>query len=297
MSTGIVTSPWPQPADLAPLWRTRRDDARARDALVRHFLPYARMQAARLFAGRPGDELDFGDYFQFASVALTEAVDSYDPAREARFETYAAYRIRGAVLDGVASMSERQRQIATTRELRQARLKSLLRDAAEEGLGDARASTSSGTETDGRTDVLSKGRIDVIADVDADLAAEPEAAASRKTSLFPKGSALERLSEAGLGLAIGLMLEGTGLIDAGPDAPAPAAQMPYARLEMRQQRDRLLALMRQLPEPQRQVLEWHYLQGHPFDALAARTGLSKGRISQLHRAALDTLRRRLEEDG
>ena len=93
------------------------------------------------------------------------------------------------------------------------------------------------------------------------------------------------------------MLEGTGLIDAGPDAPAPAAQMPYARLEMRQQRDRLLALMRQLPEPQRQVLEWHYLQGHPFDALAARTGLSKGRISQLHRAALDTLRRRLEEDG
>jgi RNA polymerase sigma factor for flagellar operon FliA len=66
---------------------------------------------------------------------------------------------------------------------------------------------------------------------------------------------------------------------------------------MRQQRERLLALMRQLPEPQRQVLEWHYLQGHPFDALAARVGLTKGRISQLHRAALDTLRRRLEEDG
>ncbi|WP_431256749.1 sigma-70 family RNA polymerase sigma factor [Roseateles chitinivorans] len=127
MSTGLDVTPWPQPADLSPLWRARRDDARSRDALVRHFLPYARMQAARLFAGRPGDELDFGDYFQFASVALTEAVDSYDPSREARFETYAAYRIRGAVLDGVASMSERQRQIATTREVRQARLKALLR--------------------------------------------------------------------------------------------------------------------------------------------------------------------------
>ena len=257
MSTGMAPSPWPLPADLAPLWRTRREDARARDALVRHFLPYARMHAARLFAGRPGDELDFGDYFQFASVALTEAVDSYDPAREARFETYAAYRIRGAVLDGVASMSERQRQIATTREVRQARLKALLRGPG----GD-----ESGEE-------------------------------SRATTLFPKGSALDRLAEAGLGLAIGLMLEGTGLIDPGPDAPAPVAQMPYARLEMRQQRERLLALMRQLPEPQRQVLEWHYLQGHPFDALAARAGLSKGRISQLHRAALDTLRRRLEEDG
>lgn len=282
MSIGLDVTPWPQPADLTPLWRTRRDDARSRDALVRHFLPYARMQAARLFAGRPGDELDFGDYFQFASVALTEAVDSYDPSREARFETYAAYRIRGAVLDGVASMSERQRQIATTRELRQARLKSLLRgDGADEASdpGTPPASTFASTPA-------------------SSPASGPTPDASRsRAPLFPKGSALERLSEAGLGLAIGLMLEGTGMIDPGPDEPAPAAQTPYARVEMRQQRERLLALMRQLPEPQRQVLEWHYLQGHPFDALAARAGLTKGRISQLHRAALDTLRRRLEEDG
>lgn len=274
MSIGLDVTPWPQPADLTPLWRTRRDDARSRDALVRHFLPYARMQAARLFAGRPGDELDFGDYFQFASVALTEAVDSYDPSREARFETYAAYRIRGAVLDGVASMSERQRQIATTRELRQARLRSLLRGEGADEAGDP------GTPP---TSLPAPG---TVLDASRD-----------KPPLFPKGTALERLSEAGLGLAIGLMLEGTGMIDPGPDEPAPAAQMPYARVEMRQQRERLLALMRQLPEPQRQVLEWHYLQGHPFDALAARVGLTKGRISQLHRAALDTLRRRLEEDG
>jgi RNA polymerase sigma factor FliA len=267
-STGRGTSPWPQPADLTPLWRTRRDDARAREALVHHFLPYARMQAARLFAGRPGDELDFGDYFQFATVALTEAVDSFDPSRETRFETYAAYRIRGAVLDGVASMSERQRQIATTRELRQARLKSLLHVPPTP-----------------------------LPDAETGAVADAATAAPRKTTLFPKGSALERLSEAGLGLAIGLMLEGTGLIDPGPEAPAPVTQMPYARMEMRQQREQLLGLMRQLPEPQRQVMEWHYLQGHPFDALAARAGLSKGRISQLHRAALDTLRRRLDGVG
>ena len=64
MSIGLDVTPWPQPADLTPLWRTRRDDARSRDALVRHFLPYARMQAARLFAGRPGDELDFPIYYR-----------------------------------------------------------------------------------------------------------------------------------------------------------------------------------------------------------------------------------------
>jgi len=282
MSSGLDISPWPQSADLSPLWHARRDDARSRDALVRHFLPYARMQAARLFAGRPGEELDFGDYFQFATVALTEAVDTYDPSREARFETYAAYRIRGAVLDGVAAMSERQRQIATTRELRQARLKSLLRGEVGEDGDDAADLASKAALRDRRASGMTPG-----------LAPD----ASRNVPLYPNGSALERLSEAGLGLAIGLMLEGTGMIDPGADSLAPAAQMPYARIEMRQQRERLLALMRQLPEAQRRVLDWHYLQGHPFDQLAARVGLTKGRISQLHRAALETLRRRLEADG
>lgn len=268
MPVDEAPSSWPLPVDLMPLWQTRHDDGKARAALVLHYLPYARMHAARLYAGRFGDDLEFGDYFQFATVALTEAVDTYDPDKEVRFETYAAYRIRGAVLDGIGAMSERMRQIAVTRELRQARLKSLLSVDAPESDGSGAS------------------------------AKPPESLpASSRQPLFPQGSALERLSDLGLGLALGLMLEGTGMVDAGLDAPAPAVQQPYARLEMRQQRERLLRLLQQLPEPQRLVMQWHYLQGLSFESHANRMGLSKGRVSQLHRAALATLRRWMEEDG
>lgn len=251
-----------------PLWHARHGDSKARAALVLHYLPYARMHAARLYAGRFGDDLEFGDYFQFATVALTEAVDTYDPDKEVRFETYAAYRIRGAVLDGIGAMSERMRQIAVTRELRQARLKSLL--SLDAAASEGKAPTDEGREV--------------------------QSAASRQ-ALFPAGSALERLSDLGLGLALGLMLDGTAMIDAGLDAPAPSIQQPYARLEMRQQRDRLLSLLQRLPEPQRLVMQWHYLQGMSFESHAKQMGLSKGRVSQLHRAALATLRRWMEEDG
>lgn len=260
MTSGSAPLPWPASPDLGALWHVRGDDLRARDALVRHYMPYARMQAARLYGGRFGDELGFDDYFQIASLALTEAVDRFDPSRDIKFETFAAYRIRGAVLDGVASMSERQRQIAVTRELKQSRLQALLR-AGEEP------------------------------------AADGEAAAPVRRGLFEPGSALDKLADLGLGMAIGFLLEGTGLIDPGLDAAAPAAQSPYARVEMRQQRERLLRMVERLPEMQRRVLQWHYLQGQPFDALAARLELSKGRISQLHSAALATLRRSFEADG
>lgn len=264
---------WPAPADLSPLWASRSHQGQAREGLVRHFLPYARMQAAKLYGSRHGDELEFNDYFQFATVALAEAVDGFDPSRDVKFETYAAYRIRGAVLDGIESMSERQRQIATLREVRQARLKSLLRmeplDGEGVGVGEGQREGSG----------------------------QARPPAPSEAALFPKDSPLAKLADLGIGLAIGLMLEGTGLVDPGEHAPVGELQMPYARLEMRQRREQLLALVKQLPEQQRLVVQWHYLQGHPFDALVTRLGVSKGRISQLHRAGLATLRRWLEESG
>ncbi len=98
---------------------------------------------------------------------------------------------------------------------------------------------------------------------------------------------LEKLGEIGLGIAYGFVLEGTGL------GVSPEEQLPvdaYARVELRQMSQRLWSLVTLLPPRERDVLELHYRQGHPFQAIAAQYGLSKGRISQLHRQALLALR-------
>ena len=91
--------------------RTRGADERAR--LAAHYREFARMLAARCFSNRFSQELEFGDYLQFAQIGLLEALERFDPDRGAPFEAFAERRITGAILNGTESLSEKQRQIAT----------------------------------------------------------------------------------------------------------------------------------------------------------------------------------------
>lgn len=51
----------------------------------------------------PAVELD--DLISYGQVGLVEAAREFDPARGNRFSTYAYYRIRGAIYDGLSKMS------------------------------------------------------------------------------------------------------------------------------------------------------------------------------------------------
>lgn len=75
------------PVQEAVLWRHWREqgDAQARETLIRLHTPYARILAAKLYAGRYHDEVEFDDYFQFACVGLLESIDRYDPQYGATF--------------------------------------------------------------------------------------------------------------------------------------------------------------------------------------------------------------------
>jgi RNA polymerase sigma factor for flagellar operon FliA len=50
-----------------------------------------------------------------------------------------------------------------------------------------------------------------------------------------------------------------------------------------------------LPDKERTVIEWHYVEGKKFECLAEKLGLSKGRISQLHAQALLRMRHWLDD--
>jgi RNA polymerase sigma factor for flagellar operon FliA len=77
-----------------------------RERLIERYLPLARSAAARFYRLRSDDSVPFEDYLQYARIGLVEAIDDYDPGREASFETYSSYRIRGAVLNGLGRESE-----------------------------------------------------------------------------------------------------------------------------------------------------------------------------------------------
>lgn len=237
-----ILEPSPSPEALeeeGDLWAALRAGARTevRERLIELHLPFARIMAAKLFARRMNDEIEFAEYLQLASVGLIECVDRYDPALGASFRTYASHRITGAVLDGIATMTEKQEQIAFRKRVRAERLESL-KDA------------------------------NPVADGNAD-------------DLF---AALARVA---VGLALGYILEDSGMYR-GEEGSGP--DLGYHAVELRQLQARVRALVDTLPERERRIVSLHYLNLVPFETIAEMFGISKGRVSQLHRRAIEMLR-------
>jgi len=127
-TTSIPAEPAPAQAGVAAeemvLWcRLRRDaDPEARVELLELHLPYARVVAASYYRKRFHDEIEFGDYQQYACIGLLEAMDRFDPERGAQFRTFAARRMHGAILNGIERLTEKQQQIAARQRARTERL-------------------------------------------------------------------------------------------------------------------------------------------------------------------------------
>lgn len=70
------------------------------DALLEDFAPMIRIIAQRLVFRLPSS-LDIDDLIHSGVIGLMNALDRYDPKINARFKTYAEFRIRGAMLDEI----------------------------------------------------------------------------------------------------------------------------------------------------------------------------------------------------
>lgn len=123
----------------------------------------------------------------------------------------------------------------------------------------------------------------------SDLAAQ-EAVAGHEGSVE---ASLARLANVAVGLAVGFMLEGTGMFDSGASVDRFDG---YASLAVRQLRARVHAAVASLPPQERRVLESHYFQQQQFSEIAEDLGLTRGRISQVHKSALQRLRVLLAEE-
>ncbi|MCW7540863.1 sigma-70 family RNA polymerase sigma factor [Aquabacterium sp. A7-Y] len=108
-------------------------------------------------------------------------------------------------------------------------------------------------------------------------------------------AALARIADVAIGLAVGFMLEGSGMYS---DSTEVVRRDGYASLATRQARAALQEAVSRLPERERQVVQGHYFEQRPFMEIANTLSLTKGRVSQLHKQALERLRAVLgEHDG
>lgn len=246
------------------LWQRLRatGEPEVRDALVQHYLPYAKTIAAATYARRTHNDVHFEEYMQLASLGLLESVDRFDPAQGVLFRTFSAKRIQGAILNGLVRLTEKNQQIAVRTRLRRERM-----EAIKEAARDAAQQAPAGTDGNARS---------------------PE-------ELF------RYLAEVGVGLALGTLLEGSGMVDAEAFQHTGHAASPevayFQQTQVRQLQQMVRDLLERLSPQQRDVIQRHYLQAHAFDDIARTMGLTRGRISQIHRQALSRLREAFAQDA
>jgi RNA polymerase sigma factor FliA len=70
-----------------------------RDALIMKYAPLVKNVVGRLTFMLPTDTADREGLVNVGIIGLMEALEKFDSTRNVRFETYARFRIRGAVLD------------------------------------------------------------------------------------------------------------------------------------------------------------------------------------------------------
>lgn len=245
--------------DLDQLWQRLHeyDDAKAREVLILHHMPYARMIAATCYGKRFHDEIAFDDYLQWATLGMIESLDRFDSTKGAQFKTFAMRRMQGAVLDGVAKATEKQQQITLQTRLKKERLESIKRKTANAAQG------QSIQETD--------------------------------TAKISPEDFLHHLADVGIGLALAWLLEDSAMVVAD-ERIADLRQIPYLQIvEIKQLQDQIRHVVEELPAQQRTVIKEHYLEELPFETIATKLGLTKGRISQIHKQALQALRHNLKQ--
>ncbi len=89
-------------AEIADLWKGYCEckAPETRDEIILYYLPLVKIVAGRLAIGLP-HYVDKDDLISNGFFGLLDSIERYDYRRGVKFETYAAVRIRGAILDSL----------------------------------------------------------------------------------------------------------------------------------------------------------------------------------------------------
>jgi len=237
---------------------TERELKGLRDRLVVNYSPLVKYVAGRISARMTGP-LDREDVLSWGVLGLLDAVETYDPGRRTKFESYAISKIRWSILD------ELRKADPLTRRVRQR-----------------------SREVDHIKGELAQrlGR----------MPTEEEVARELGVGIAEHRAFLERCSRSQVGSLEARLDSGGGpggelhQIVADSRAVDPASAAESAEL-----RARLVDAINALGEQERVVTTFYFYEGLTLREIGGALNLTEGRISQILHRALAKLREALSE--
>ena len=80
-------------------WQKDKDEE-AGNELVQQYMPLVEYQVSRIFAHLP-KSVNKQEVMSLGLMGLVDALEKFDVTRDLKFDTYASFRIRGAIIDGL----------------------------------------------------------------------------------------------------------------------------------------------------------------------------------------------------
>lgn len=238
------------------LWQRHQanPDSACKEAIVRRYLPLVKYVVARMTVTPPSG-MDYEDLISFGILGLLDAIERFEPERGFSFQTFAVPRIRGAVLDELRKCDWFSR---TGREKLQR-----LEKATER--------------------LLVRG---VALDDDA----------LKDEMQVDDRSYREMLELASRGYVVSLdevMVLEEGEVQKG-DVLADPGLSAQEILERKEDVDRVVSVLDDLPERERMVVSMYYLEDLTLKEIGLVLGVTESRVSQIHGKAIATMRARLK---
>ncbi len=206
-------------------------------------------------------QTDFEDLVAYGQVGLAEAARSFDPSRGSQFSTFAYYRIRGAIYDGLSKMAWFSRS-----QYKQIRTEQAANDVLR---------------------------------LECEDEAQPTGAESPDTKPTDEQADVRWLRNVTRALAVVHLVSGeqkedgeSGVVLADDSTPTAAAAVMGEEI-----RQRLHELIDSLPQEPRTLIRATYFEGLTLREAGERLGISKSWASRLHAKTLQRLAQSLRRLG